>query len=116
MRFAGSGAKEFTQELNTAIRDPNALRRWYLSVINGLAERMHIEALSITGLWWAEVDYPSDLHEIRAALADLEGDALRAASPRSGHRPGDGDIGSTRCRSPSSAEASTLSRLGASGR
>ncbi len=95
MRFAGSGAKEFTQELNTAIRDPNALRRWYLSVINGLAERMHIEALWITGLWWAEVDYPSDLHEIRAALADLEGDAPRAASPRLGRRPGDGGIGST---------------------
>jgi choline kinase len=69
MRFAASGAKVFREALDTATRDPAALSRWYLSIIDELTDRLHIETLPITGLWWAEVDILEDLQEIREFLA-----------------------------------------------
>ena len=83
MRFAASGAKIFTEALNRALRDPDALGRWYLSIIDGLTEQVHIEALSVTGLWWAEVDFPEDLREIRKTLAAGPGNASACARPTS---------------------------------
>ena len=83
VRFAASGAKIFTDELNRALRDPDALGRWYLSIIDGLTEQVHIGALSVTGLWWAEVDFPEDLRDIRDTLAAGRGDASACESPTS---------------------------------
>lgn len=61
MLFRGQGAKLFTEQLDQAARDPAALRRWYLSIIDHLGRGGHVWTQSIAGLDWAEVDYPLDL-------------------------------------------------------
>ncbi|MGI9590020.1 MAG: NTP transferase domain-containing protein [Myxococcota bacterium] len=99
MRFAPTGAKDFTEALEAAMRQPDALRCWYLSVVHGLAERMHIEALSITGLWWAEVDYPEDYQAIRASFA---GEGLQPEVTIAGRN----GSGSTETASPNPCQAS----------
>ncbi|MDH3518851.1 MAG: phosphocholine cytidylyltransferase family protein [Myxococcales bacterium] len=64
--FRESGAKIFADELGRVIRAPAALRRWYLSVVNELAQHNAVETVCIQGLWWCEIDSPDDLARARA--------------------------------------------------
>jgi choline kinase len=73
MYFRDRGIDAFREALNTAIREPGALKAWYLSVIDGLADSLRIETTAISDLWWAEIDSPEDLREVRAALEEREG-------------------------------------------
>jgi choline kinase len=73
MLFRGSGIGAFKEALNTAIREPGALKAWYLSVIDGMADSLRIETAAISDLWWAEIDSPEDLREVRAELEEREG-------------------------------------------
>ena len=66
MAFRGQGVTAFRTALDTAIRDPAALHLWYLSVVHSLADRGLVGALSIKGLWWAEIDTLADLAHARA--------------------------------------------------
>lgn len=66
MRFRASGAEAFRTALETAMREPASLQRWYLSVIDALADSSRVEVASIEGLWWAEIDTPEDLAQVRA--------------------------------------------------
>ena len=61
MLFRGAGPGLFREALDRAMRRPEALRQWYLSVIGQLAQEGHVWTQSIEGLEWAEVDYPLDL-------------------------------------------------------
>jgi choline kinase len=67
--FRGQGVGLFRAALDHAIRDPSALHRWYLSVIDAMARTVTVECVSIKGLWWMEIDSPADLAEARANLA-----------------------------------------------
>jgi choline kinase len=71
--FRESGVKAFRDALDTAIRGPDALRRWYLSVINDLAQHTPVYTRSIDGLWWGEVDSPEDLEVVREAFRSTRG-------------------------------------------
>lgn len=66
MRFCGRGVTAFRQALAAAIREPDALQRWYLSVLNSMASIERIDTVSIKGLWWGELDTPEDLATVRA--------------------------------------------------
>lgn len=66
MRFCNRGVAAFRTTLDTAIRTPEGLQRWYLSVINTMAEHEHVDTVSIKGLWWGEIDTPEDLADVRA--------------------------------------------------
>jgi choline kinase len=59
--FRGNGGAMFASGLEAALRQPDGLRRWYLSVIHGLAQTGVVAVTSIEGLPWGEVDYPADL-------------------------------------------------------
>jgi len=72
MRFTGDGVARFRDALDEAVRRESGLSSWYLSVVDTLAESMHIETVSITGLWWGEVDCPEDLQVVRSGLERLE--------------------------------------------
>jgi choline kinase len=61
--FRGSGPKVFRQALERTIRMPGALKAWYLSVVNELAQEMAIDTTSVHSLWWREIDSPEDLAE-----------------------------------------------------
>ena len=69
MRFRASGAEAFRTALETAMHEPASLQRWYLSVIDTLADSSLVEVASIEGLWWAEIDTPEDLAQVRAHFA-----------------------------------------------
>ena len=65
LRFRGDGGARFAGALDETLRDPEALTRWYLSVIDAMAAGGAadgaVETVSIEGLPWAEIDYPHDL-------------------------------------------------------
>lgn len=59
--FRNSGPALFRETVEQVLRTPEGTRRWYLSVINELAQTMAIGTCCIEGLPWAEVDFPADL-------------------------------------------------------
>ena len=65
MFFRSEGAERFRQVLNDAMRQDDAVERWYLSVVNEMAQQARVATVTITGLWWGELDSPEDLAEVR---------------------------------------------------
>ena len=59
--FRDRGPGLFRDALEKALRDPSSQTKWYLSVIDELAQKMPVWTCSVTGLQWCEVDYPADL-------------------------------------------------------
>ena len=70
MYFRGAGVAAFRTALEGAIREPEALKLWYLSVVNGLTDSLDVATADISGFWWGEVDSPEDLEQVRKALRD----------------------------------------------
>ena len=70
LRFSADGARHFQVAVERALREPDGLRWWYLSVIDRLADEGLVETCSIEGLRWAEVDFPRDLDAARAVVAE----------------------------------------------
>lgn len=67
--FRGEGPALFRQALETTMLEPDALRRWYLSVIGAIAREVDVQTASIEGLEWCEVDVPLDLQHARGMVA-----------------------------------------------
>ena len=61
MLFRSSGARALREALDRAARSPGGLERWYLSVINAMAETIRIETLDAGADEWCEIDFPADL-------------------------------------------------------
>ena len=59
--FRGQGPMRFRDALEKVLSDPSSQRKWYLSVIDEMAQSMPVQTCSMTGLQWCEVDYPADL-------------------------------------------------------
>jgi choline kinase len=70
MVFRDTGVEAFRSALNRTIRSKAALQRWYLSVIDSMAQSGLVETASIEGLWWAEVDTLDDLIHARTSFAE----------------------------------------------
>ena len=73
--FRGAGPMIFRKGLEEAINDTKTVRRWYLSVIDAIAQEKTVLTRSIKGLLWCEVDYVVDLQK-----ADLVVTAFSAGS------------------------------------
>ena len=69
IRFRAGGGARFAAALESALRGPDALGRWYLSVIDAMAQAGDVGVFDIDGLPWAEIDYPADLGVAAARLA-----------------------------------------------
>jgi L-glutamine-phosphate cytidylyltransferase len=67
--FRGEGAKHYVSELELAMRDPQGLKRWFPSAVGSLAKKVPIGVVEITGLRWAEVDFPVDLQQARQLVS-----------------------------------------------
>ena len=63
--FRGAGPKLFRDALERSMRQPEALKAWYLSVIDQLAQEVSVDTASVHGFWWREIDSPEDLEEAR---------------------------------------------------
>lgn len=59
--FRGEGPSLFQRTVEEVLRTPAGLKRWYLSVIDELAQQMPVWTCCIEGLAWGEVDCPDDL-------------------------------------------------------
>jgi choline kinase len=70
LSFRGSGPKLFVSALEEAVRRPEAMRQWYLSVVHQIAQVSAVETASVRGLWWREIDSPADLDGARSEFSD----------------------------------------------
>jgi choline kinase len=61
--FRGKGPVLFRRAIINALRNPSSARKWYLSVINEMAQEMPVWTCSIQGLQWCEVDCPADFKQ-----------------------------------------------------
>ena len=80
--FRDRGPILFRNALKRALNDPSSKSKWYLSVIDSLAQTMPVWTCSVKGLKWCEVDYPADLK-----LA--EGVVAACGDSRKGNKRGD---------------------------
>lgn len=73
--FRREGADLFRSTVEQLLRDPISLKRWYLSVIDELAQQTPVWTCCIEGLAWGEVDCPEDLvraEEVVRGIAEGE--------------------------------------------
>lgn len=59
--FRSEGPKLFCDAIEEALRYPSELKSWYLTIIDTLAGKHLVNACSISGYRWCEIDYQSDL-------------------------------------------------------
>lgn len=81
LRFQKDGGARFVQHLSDKLRDPAALKLWYLSIIDELAACGGVGVVSIDGLSWAEIDFPHDLPIAAKKVADFQWPETGLASP-----------------------------------
>lgn len=80
--FRDDGPRHFVAALEAAMLDPVAIRQWYLSVIAALAPQIQVQAVTISGSPWCEVDYPVDVQTAKRMVASwrtTDHDSLAAA-------------------------------------
>ena len=70
--FRGDGPALFQQALERAVRTPQALKQWYLSVIDVMAQSGFVATCSIQGLQWAEIDCAEDLEQAETIVQCFE--------------------------------------------
>lgn len=61
--FRGEGPALFRAAIEETLRDQAARKKWYLSVIDEMAQSMPVWTCSVDGFQWCEVDYPADLRQ-----------------------------------------------------
>ena len=69
MLFRGDGPDLFRSTVEKAMRYGEGVKRWYLSVIDELAQQGLVEVCSIKGLSWCEVDDTADLAHAQDVVA-----------------------------------------------
>lgn len=68
--FTADGGRRFAAEVEKTLRTPEGLRRWYLSVIDTIAQDAGmVGTVSIQGLEWGEMDFPDDVVSNQALTA-----------------------------------------------
>ncbi len=87
--YRGDGPRIFRQALDKAVRQSGAERRWYLSVIDGLARQGLVKVVDVTGLSWCEIDFPRDLKAAKEVVTVIR--------KRLGHMGLDGSVQQGRC-------------------
>lgn len=77
LRFSPAGAARFQAGVEEALRRPEGLKRWYLSVIDELARSgVDVRVQSVEGLQWGEMDFPEDVENLsRLSRAWVEASA-----------------------------------------
>lgn len=68
MSFRAEGTQIFREALEDMVWRPSASRAYYLAAIDRIAVTGCVRSVSIRGLWWAEVDTPEDLLQVRSVL------------------------------------------------
>ncbi len=69
--FRGEGVNLFRETVEQLMRDQASLKRWYLSVIDELAQHTPVWTCCIEGLAWGEVDCPDDLNRAEEVVRGI---------------------------------------------
>lgn len=72
LRFQGEGAQLFRNKLEEVLADVEALKLWYLSIIDRIAKTGSVGFVDIDGLPWAEVDFAQDIETAKAAVSQFK--------------------------------------------
>ena len=80
--FRGKGPFIFRHAVENALRDPLARKKWYLSVIDELAQLMPVWTYRVKGLQWCEVDFPVDLKHAHRVVRACAADGKTGAFPQ----------------------------------
>jgi choline kinase len=67
--FRGAGPKIFRDALERSMRQPEALKAWYLAVVNQMAQELAVDTASVRGFWWREIDSSEDLEEAQRSFS-----------------------------------------------
>lgn len=87
MRFTGQGVAAFRSALDRNVRTQHGIKAFYLSVIDQLTREIPVETVSMTGLWWHEMDSPEDLVQVRSDLEKMPKDDRVIGLDRSSKAP-----------------------------
>jgi choline kinase len=78
--FRDQGPTLFTEMLESYMRTPEGLKTWSLRAIDRLAKTGVVQAASIEGLAWGEVDFLPDLEAARAMVQGWTGPSRSAVA------------------------------------
>jgi choline kinase len=78
--FRGDGTGLFRQTLTEMMYEQATLGRWFLSVVDHLAQRGDVHAVDIQGAAWSEVDFPADLATAEALVAGWRANDAKTVS------------------------------------
>jgi hypothetical protein len=87
LRLRDNGPARFRRALDDAVRGRSSRRAYYLEVIDRLARQGGVESVDMAGLWWREIDSPSDLARAREELgqrAEAPSALVASRGPRIG--------------------------------
>ena len=68
--FRGQGPSIFRRAIESALRHPAELKSWYLSIIDALAKQHLVNACSVQGFRWCEIDFIEDLAKAGIIFSD----------------------------------------------
>ena len=69
MVFRGDGPQRFAAQIDHMMRHGGALKQWYLSAIDQLADADLVSTCAIDGLSWCEIDNRADLERAEGVIA-----------------------------------------------
>lgn len=72
--FRDEGPARYVDMLERFMRNPTALKQWFPSAVAALAREMEVRTVDITGVRWAEVDFPQDYAQAVALVQEWEGE------------------------------------------
>jgi choline kinase len=75
LAFRASGAEQFREAIERAMRTPEGTTIWYLRVIHHLAQNGDVWTFDIKGEEWGEVDFPADVERAQELTARWDGAA-----------------------------------------
>lgn len=76
VRFNKKGAQLFRDMVDQALREPEKLGAWYLSIISALAKQGWVGSHSVTGNQWCEIDFIQDLQRAKNTFSHKETDVV----------------------------------------
>ena len=68
IRFSDAGADLFREKVEQSMLNQEALQKWYLSVIDELAQNNLVSTCSVHGKDWVELDYAQDLEQAQELI------------------------------------------------
>jgi choline kinase len=84
--FRDTGPMLFKNCLENAMADTKSIRRWYLSIIDEIAQEKTVLTCSIRGLAWCEVDYPADLNQADKVVATFHNNGMGHSTEKNSQR------------------------------